>query len=217
MRNNLFLALFLFLSFNAMSNGVAIVNAEQGIYLQLVSSSVQVQVQNQVSITTTAQVFRNDLFGAQSFKYGFPMPSGGSAVGLRWKIGGVWHEADFNAEAQDTTLPGPGGGNVNVLLSQYLGAFPLYFQIENPLPQDSLITIELSYVELLPYKNGTVTYRYPGKYLNIQTDNLVQQHFDFNLSSGRKIETVVFSSHPNVTPIKTDNQASIQHDIWEQP
>ncbi len=218
MKKNLFHALFVFLSFNAAANGVAIVDAEQGIYLQLVSSSVQVQVQNQVAITTTTQVFRNNLFGPQSFKYGFPMPSGGSAVGLRWQVGGVWHEADFNAEPQDTTLPGGGGGgSVNAQLSLYLGAFPLYFQIENAVSQDSLITIELSYVELLPYKNGTVSYRYPGKYLSIQNDNLVQQHFEFMLSSGRKIENVAFSSHPTVIPTVSDYQASIVHDIWEKP
>ncbi|MBC7777202.1 MAG: VWA domain-containing protein [Phycisphaerae bacterium] len=219
MKKNLFHALFLFLSFTAAANGVAIVDAEQGIYLQLLSSSVQVQVQNQVAITTTTQVFRNGLFGAQSFKYGFPMPSGGSAVGLRWQVGGIWHVADFNAEAQDTTLPGGGGGggSANALLSQYLGAFPLYFQIENAVPQDSLITIELSYVELLPYKNGTVTYRYPGKYLSIQNDNLVQQHFDLILSSGRKIEDVAFISHPTVVPTISDYEASMVHDIWEQP
>ena len=219
MKKCYFHALFLTLSFHAAANGVAIVDASQGVYLQLVSSSVQVQVQNQVAITTTTQVFRNDLFGAQAFKYGFPMPSGGSAVGLRWQVGGVWHEADFNTEPQDTTLPGGGGGgsNVNLELAQYLGAFPLYFEIENAVPQDSLITIELSYVELLPYKNGTVTYRYPGKYLNIQTDNLVQQHFDFVLSSGRKIESAAFTSHPNVTPTVSDYQASVMHDVWEQP
>ncbi len=213
-------ALFLLFSFQASANGIAIVDAAQGIYLQLVSSSVVVQVQNQVAITTTTQVFKNNLSGTQSFKYGFPMPSGGSAVGLRWQIDGVWHVADFNAEAQDTTLPGGGGGggaNVNPILSQYLGAFPLYFKVDNEVPQGAMITIELAYVELLPYKNGTVTYSYPGKYLPIQNDNLVQQHFEFELSSGRKIQNLAFVSHPNVSPTVSDYQASITHDIWEHP
>ena len=217
MKKYLLHALVLLLSFKAAAHGVAIVNASQDIYLQLVSASVQVQVQNQVAITTTSQVFRNNLSSPQTFKYGFPMPSGGTAVGLRWQIGGVWHEADFNAAAQDTTLPGGGGGgNMNLVLAQYLGAFPLYFTIENALPKDSSITIELSYVELLPYKNGTVSYRYPGNYELIQADPLIQQHFDFQLSSGRIIESVDFISHPNVVPVVNDHEASIVHDLWEQ-
>jgi Ca-activated chloride channel family protein len=218
MKKYLLHALVLLLSFKAAAHGVAIVNASQGVYLQLVSASVQVQVQNQVAITTTSQVFRNNLSSPQAFKYGFPMPSGGTAVGLRWQIGGVWHEADFNAAPQDTTLPGGGGGgNVNILLNQYLGAFPLYFTMEDALPKDSSITIELSYVELLPYKNGTVSYHYPGDYELIQSDLLIQQHFDFQLSSGRIIESVDFVSHPNVVPVVSDHQASMVHDLWEQP
>ena len=97
-RLTLTLTVFLY-SLHLLANGVGIVDAAQQQYLTLLSSAVHVRIQDQVAITTTTQVFRNDLGGPRTFKYGFPTPKGATAVGLRWQLDGVWHEASFNAGA----------------------------------------------------------------------------------------------------------------------
>ncbi len=218
MKKLFFSLLALCFSFQLSANGVCIVNAEQGTYLTLFHSSVSVQIQNQVAITTSTQHFRNDLGLDVNFKYGFPMTSGGTAVGLRWQLGGVWHEAEFSANPQDTILPGGGGGgNVNPHLKSYLGNFPLYFQVLQALPKDSTVVIELTYVELLPYKLGVVSYFYPNNYKPIQTTPLVEQSFQLTLYSGRKIESLSMPSHPSATVAATDYQGTASYTLSEQP
>jgi hypothetical protein len=69
-----------------------------------------------------------------------------------------------------------------------------------PVEPNSTVTIELTYVELLPYKNGVVTCNYPATYTSIQPGALSTQEFNFQLSSGRKIEQLSFVLHPG-TPV----------------
>ncbi len=46
--------LFFFLSLNLLANGVAIIDGKKGIYLKLISSKVEVSVENQVAIVLTS-------------------------------------------------------------------------------------------------------------------------------------------------------------------
>ena len=156
------------------SNGVGIVDASNQLYLKLISSNVNVSVDNQVAVIKTTQVFRNDFDSDRIFKYAFPLPEEASAIGMRWFSNGEWHSAVIAATAQDTTLPG--GGTIHPNLTAYLGDTPLYFNFDNPLPKDSLITIELTYVELLKYKFGDVSFFYNNKYLLIHNSSVIEQY-----------------------------------------
>jgi hypothetical protein len=44
----------------AFSNGVAVIDAHNAVYLRMISSQVEVSVENQVALTKTTQLFRND-------------------------------------------------------------------------------------------------------------------------------------------------------------
>ncbi|MBK8558263.1 MAG: VWA domain-containing protein [Lewinellaceae bacterium] len=59
-----------------------------------------------------------------------------------------------------------------------------------------MIAIELTFVQLLPYKFGNVTYHYPNKYTLIQSAPLEIQQFTFDLESSRIIETLEFPGFP---------------------
>lgn len=196
------------------ANGVAVVDAGDGTYLQLTASFVSVTVENQIAITKTTQVFKNQFSSAKHITYAFPMPASASAVKLRRQSNGLWYEANLGANAQDTILPGGGGGTeTNPALKNYLGNFPLYFTVLESVEPNTTITIELTYVELLPYKNGVVTCSYPAKYTSIQPDALGTQQFDFQLSSGRKIEQLTCVSHPGTPVTLSDYEGSLSKTI----
>ncbi|PSJ72678.1 hypothetical protein C7N43_33035 [Sphingobacteriales bacterium UPWRP_1] len=200
------------------ANGVCVIDADAAKYLRLVSSDVQVEVYNQISITVSTQEFRNEFTEDANFKYGFPVPEGASATGLRWFTNGQWYEADFSGEPQDTILPGPGGGSSNTNLTTYLGTQPLYLDIAQALEPDSSILIELTYVELLPYKFGIVKYFCPNDYLLIQNTPLDEQSINFTLSSGRVIENLISTSHATEANIAfSDYAGTATVMLYEQP
>ena len=183
------------------ANGVCVVDAGQGKYLMLLTSQVNVNVDNQVAIIKTTNKFLNETDSVLSFKYAFPLPEEASAIGLRWFIDGKWNEAVISSSPQDTSLPG-GGGTVNYNLSQFLGSTPLYFDINTKIKQDSTVIIELTYVQFLKYKFGNVNFTYPNNYTLIQSAPLNLQELNFNLVSSRTIETIQLLSH---NPDNIDN------------
>ena len=205
-----FVAIVLLAPYTVLANGVLVVNASTGVYARVDTSTVAVDIQGQVAITTSAQVFRNVTGAAAQVAYAFPMPAGASATRLRWKYGDVWWTANFAAQAQDSTLPGS-GGTIATNLKSFLGDKPLYFTIPWAVPADSLITVELTYVELLPYAFGTVTYTYPNRYALIQTTPMLLQSLSLTLSSARTIESAVLALPSGGTVINTGTHATASY------
>jgi len=207
--------LLVILSVSVFSNGVGIVDAHNGVYLKLVSSEIDVYVENQVAIIKTIQEFRNELGSDTTFKYAFPLANDASATDLKWKINGQWQQATISPTPGDTSLPGPGGDPHPNLLS-YLGDTPLYFNIDDTLSQDSLIVVELTYVQLLSYEFGDVQFIYPNDYQLIQTSQVELQKLDFTLVSTRSIDDIqMLSSHPTTLLNNTGNLAEIQVELFE--
>jgi Ca-activated chloride channel family protein len=192
-----------------LGNGVLVVDAGKGKYVRLLSSTVSVKIDNQVSIVTTIQYFKNVDVSSLVVKYAFPMPDGANAIKLRWKRGEDWYTAAFSAGKQDTTLPG-GSGTMAAGLKTYLGGRPLYFGFDFNLKPDSLIVVELTYVQLLAYKNGLVFFTYPSDYHLIQTTPLDSLRLSVTLSSQRTIETVQCVSHPQAIIQNTGHSASVE-------
>lgn len=208
-------AIILLLLFNisTYSNGVSVVNAATGVYLKLSSSNVYVNCESQVSIVTATQVFLNNLGADKNVKYAFPLQEGASATSLRWKINGIWYQAQINPNSQDTGMP---GGNMNANLKAHLGSTPLFFTIPQTVKQDSLLIIELKYVKLLAYSFGNVNFTFPNAYTLIQTMPLASQILDFNLTSPRTIDSIRMLSNHTITEFSNNgNYAHIKSEIYE--
>lgn len=211
------LALSVLFAGQIFANGIAVFNAQNHQFLRLLSSDVSVQVENQVAITTVTNVFQNDYSVAIEVKYAFPTPETASPTGLRWYVDGAWYEAEISAQPGDTTLPGQGGETPEDILN-YLGPTPLYFNINEAVASDSTIIIELTYVQLLPYDFGTVSYFYPNNYTAIQAAPINSQHLDFNLISERTIDNIEMLSDQPVENISNNgNSANVECQIWESP
>ena len=205
--------LFTIITIPLLANGIAIFNDENGICLKLVNSKVEVNVNNQVAVIKTTQTFKNELGIDVYVKYGFPLADGASATKLMWKVNNLWYQANIAATPQDTTHP---GGNVNQKIKQYLGNTPLYFTIPQEITNDSLIVVELTYVQLLSYKNGKVFFNYPNNYMLIQSTFLNEQTLNFNLSGGRTIDSLNITSHTGATIVNNGTSGSINLSLFEE-
>ncbi len=166
--------------------GVAVVSAPNSTCMHLDSVIVQTTIESQIAITKTTQYFRNTT-SFRSVSYGFPLGEQASATSLRWRINGEWWTASIAGTSQDTTLP---GGSTGDILTNYLGATPLFFPIPQQVPRDSSLVVELTYVELLPYSMGIVRYSYISDYHTIQSTPIGYQQFDLHLRSLRTIDSI---------------------------
>ena len=203
----------LMFTISAFSNGVGIIDAVSGDYLQLKTSQIEVNVENQVSLVQTTQVFKNLSGSEQEINYAFPMSNEASATQLRWKISGTWYTANM-AATPDTTSSG-GGSNDDPNLTQYLGETPLYFEIEQILHPDSNLIVELTYVELLNYRFGNVDFFYTNDYSLIQNSIIDLQELNFNLTSERTIEDIYLLNH-SATNVSNDGHfANVFFQLYE--
>ena len=211
MRTSAFLVLFTLFCLDTVSgNGIIWDMSAEGRYLKLIQTEVNVNADQQVSVTKSTQCFINDFGDSLVIKYGFPLPEGASATQLKYKIDGQWYMASFSPVPQDTSTSSGGGGYDNTIV-RYLGPNPLYYNIDQKIAPDSSIVVELTYVELLPYKFGKVKYTYPNDYSSIQLQEISHQSFSFSLNSERTIESIVLLSHSATIINNTGNMATIKY------
>lgn len=198
--SQLFFILF-FVQLSFANGGVVISDKQNGTYLKLINSQINVTVQNQISTVITNQVFVNDLGSSKEIEYAFPMPINASVTQLRWRVdGGDWLVAVFinDNDPSDPSDPS-GGGGINANLKNYLGDTPLYFKFNNEIDANSEIEVELTYVELLPYSFDEVAFNYPSDYSLIQSEIIVNsQSFNFELFSGRTIDNIEFLNNDGI-------------------
>jgi len=212
-----YLLLFFLLMNIVLANGVGIIDSEDGIYLNLINSGIQIDVESQVALVTSTQTFKNQFDGTRRVKYGFPLPASANATRLRWNVGGVWYEASFAPVPQDTTLPGP-GETVDEDLKAYLGDTPVYYDIMQNIEPDSILIVEISFVQLLSYEFGVVDFVYTNNYSKIQTSILDKQEINFNLLSPRTIDDLnMLSAHDNITVSNEVNSANLHSVTFEKP
>lgn len=180
-------SILLFAQFS-FGNGIVITDRSSGTRLPLMNSEVNVAVQNQISTVRTSQTFFNSSGISQEIEYGFPLPSDASVTQLKWRVdNGVWQFAVF----VNGSSTGSGTGTLNGTLASYLGNTPLLFLFSNEIAADSQIEVELTYVQLLSYSFGEVTFKYPSDYSLIQSGIITNaQIFNFELSSGRTIDSI---------------------------
>ncbi|MBE2256535.1 MAG: VWA domain-containing protein [Ignavibacteria bacterium] len=209
---SLFSILFLLTNFTY-SNGVAVYNASLGMYLKLLSGKVSVSVESQISVTKTTGEFINLSGSDRNVSFAFPLPEGASATELRWKINGIWYQAPISPQPQDTTLP---GGTMSPNLKTYLGKTPLFFGIEQTVKRDSILIVELTYVQLLKYDFGSVDFDYPNDYRLIQNSILNVQELVLNLNSQRSIDSIkLISSNPLIQISNNGNNAVVVSRVFE--
>jgi Ca-activated chloride channel homolog len=179
------------ISFSATA-GVGIIDGSAGVYMKMISSDVQVTVNNQIATIKVTEVFKNTSADPVNFKYGFPLTENANPTSLKWYYQGNWYQAYMSASAQNNDIPGSNGGGgggspIDPDLEAFLGDSPLFFSPQDTIPPDSLYTIELTYVELLTYEMGIVGFHLTHNLSGLQNDPVTIQSFSFELISDRPI------------------------------
>ncbi len=219
MKKLYFLFLSSILSLALFGNGVVIPDSASVKYLPLISSSVDVRVDGQVAITRCTQVFENVNSDSVKVQYAFPMPLEASALSLKYNLHDQWYQASFAASEQDSLSGGGGSGGLDYTLVQYLGENPLIYTPAETLFTDSLLTVELIYVELLEYKFGKVNYYYPNDY-QIIADSIPGvidfQEMVFTLVSERTIDAVNLLSHTADSTQNDGKEAAVYFKVYEE-
>lgn len=182
-------AVLILLTSNLWANGIGIIDGANGVYLQTTASSTTVNVRDQIAVITITQVFRNNTESAALIKYGMPLNENANPTGLRWRYAGEWNEAIVNNLPQNDSIPGggTGGGEIQPQLREYLGDFPVFFSPNDEVAVDSFITIELTYVELLPYQQGRVSFFQKSAIEALQNSPVTSQSLEFTLISEKEI------------------------------
>ena len=193
------------------SNGVCIVDNDNNIYFEMKSSHLDVNINNQIATIISTQVFENSTGIETLIKFSYPLTETASATQLRWQIDGNWYYASFASTAQDTILPGGGGSGGGTIsnVQEYLGEFPLYFNLEQLIPAGSEITFELTYVDLLPYAFNIVTFNHEGDYSLIQSNPLETFEINYHLISSRTIDWVDLVGQPDEVISNSGNEADL--------
>ncbi len=191
MKSNYGILFILFLvTSNLFANGIGIIS--NGSYLEVLETNTRVEVKDQIAIITSTQIFQNTTGTGVNIKYGFPLNENANPISLRWKYNGEWKTAIVNSEAQDNSIPsgnGGGGGNgsIDQSLTDYLGELPFFFSPKDTILNDSLITIELIYVELLTYFQGEVSYFQKNDFSALQNEIVIKQYLEFTLESEKEV------------------------------
>ena len=122
----------------------------------LVGVNVDVDIHDQIAITTVRNSFLNETDTVTSALYHFRVPSTASVTGF-----GIWQgdsliEFDLHPGEQG----GPGGGiDDDADLREFLGNNPFTAPLDSIPP--GLYMVHLQYVQLLPYDFGEMQFRYP--------------------------------------------------------
>ncbi len=202
---------FLYLFQNVQANGICIIDLDNEIYLPLTNSNINVDINNQIATVSITQSFHNNTGENTTLKFAFPMTETGSALSLRWFNNDQWFTADFSPSPQDTIIPGGGGGggsNSGPVID-YLGDYPLYFNLDQEVIADSTIIFELTYVDLLPYSFGIVEFFHKNNFTEIQSESLDNFSLEVNLFSDRTIDWIELSNFSNATITNNGNEASL--------
>jgi len=187
-KNILLIAVLFFMQQALMAQGVAVVKIDSVhqtfTALNLAQNVTNVQIDNQVATVITSQLFVNNTGDTTNFKYAFPLPETAAATNIRWFYHGYWHNAVLIGAPQDTTFQTDSTTTspyIPAALDTFLGGSPLYFPVNLFLAPGDTVSIELTYVQLLPYQNSYVSFDYPGKYNLIQPGvNLDSLHVSIN-------------------------------------
>lgn len=204
----------------ALAQGVMIHDASTGAMLDIAFSDIRVDVQDQVALVTSTQRFMNNTADTLTVKYAYPLASTASATRVRWmRTDSIWHTASMVAQPQDTVLPGTGGGlPMDPDLQDYLGASPLYFNVSDPVPPGTWISVELTYVQLLPYANARVELIASSDYAQVMTGVLPMMDIDVSVRSQRALlgidisGTGTWSPTPDMPFVSTDSAHFHVHD-----
>lgn len=152
---------------------------------RLKEARVDVEIHDQVAITTVTDIFASPLDTASDPWFHFRLPAEASVTRFRYWRGEEAIEYHLGVGEQG----GPGGGaQDNQVLRNYLGNNSLSIFVDSVLAGD--VKIELQFAELLPYNFNVVRYTYPLQLGNFQIGRIDTVAITMHITSQRLMTSV---------------------------
>jgi len=165
-----------------------LIEQQKGEGLSLVSSRLQVKIEAQVATTVVEQVYKGVSDGKKLF-YLFSLPPAASVVQFELWKDKAWKEAEIRGQAQPD-MPGSAEGKYD----KYLGKNPFRIQLEG---KGDTLRLKLTYMELLKYEKGKVSYTYPTP--RFDGGHSIPVELELVLSLQRKIASASFLHHKGLS------------------
>lgn len=150
---------------------------------------VSTVIREQVAVTTVTQVFHNAGTAAANPMYGSSLPANAMVTSMRWKIKDTWFKASMTAS--DTAVRGNQTTPGQNTFSKWFQGVPFIFTIKDTILPAEIVTVELTYVELLAYRNQTVSYKYSPTGLSGTSVSVIDS-WAVDVQSGRTISELQF-------------------------
>ena len=159
--------------------------AYPGNFLRHRMTDVKVTMTGQVAQTTVYQEFVNEWTGTTDAVYSFPLPVDARATALYFWSNDTMYRAVLKVKEQATN-PGTGEGGIDAQITAYLGPNGIRMLVPN-IPAGEVQRIQIEYISLCRYGNGTTSYRYPLNTTDFSLYPVESFSFVVNVTSGQTI------------------------------
>lgn len=183
----------------SLADGILRIPSENGddSLMFLTTVDVQVEIFDQVAITTIRNRFENPYDAIVNGMYHYRLPNTASVAGF-----GYWRDGELvELVLRPGEQGGPGGGvGDNNALREFLGSNPFSAPLDSLFPGPFMIY--LRYVQLLPYDFGEVSQSYPlftGVFLADPIDTV---SISVTVESRREIADLTLGSYEDLTEME---------------
>ncbi len=151
-------------------------------YANETAESVSTDILGQIATTTVTTHFSYDASGEHRLALMFPLPENANVIHAEYWLTDHW-EACSLIVAEDTSVYH--GGEVDSNVAEFLGSRPFILPLSDFYLDD--VRIKFTYIELLDYDMGEITYNYPCKRPSFFTDYVDTLSISISLSTPREI------------------------------
>lgn len=188
--------------------------------LSPVKMKVLATIQDQIATTVVREEFRQTDADSVKAEYGFPVPANASVSGVRLWIDGNEYVVTMSGAPVDTARNSGGGAVAKTMLQAEFARYgynllPFTLPITTTVKGGSSVTVEITYIELLPYTLGLSEYTFPLK--TLQTDAYLTDPANSNdfflsivLETGATLDTAWSVTHSGVDFKKELNNLGVQ-------
>lgn len=188
--------------------------------LSPVKMKVLATIQDQIATTVVREEFRQTDTDSVKAEYGFPVPGNASVSGVRLWIDGNEYVVTMSGAPVDTARNSGGGAVAKTMLQAEFARYgynllPFTLPITTTVKGGSSVTVEITYIELLPYTLGLSEYTFPLK--TLQTDAYLTDPANSNdfflsivLETGATLDTAWSVTHSGVDFKKELNNLGVQ-------
>lgn len=177
--------------------------------LAMVNHKVQVAIEDQVSITTVEQTFRNHTDRNLEATYIFPVPKGASVNKFTMWIDGKETTGELlDAKKANTIYTEIVRRTQDPGLLEYMGNNMMKLRVF-PIPPKGDQRLKISYTSIAPREGNVVEYVYPLKTDGMMTKTLEEFSVRLTIKSQHPIQSIYSPTHAIDVKRKGDSEATV--------